>query len=72
MWRVLFGFASLRFWILCAITTESHGIAAPFTNFVNFETALVHPIALAPDGITLAVCNLPDNSVELFDVVGGT
>ena len=41
------------------------------TNFVNFETAPVHPIALGPDGRTLAVCNLPDNRVELFDVSTG-
>src|SRR5436190_15930860 len=41
------------------------------TNFVNFETAPVHPVALAPDGRTLAVCNLPDNRVELFDVSQG-
>src|SRR5436190_19191773 len=44
---------------------------AAFTNFVNFETAPVHPIALGPDGHTLAVCNLPDGRVELFDVSNG-
>ena len=31
----------------------------------------MHPIALGPDGRTLAVCNLPDNRVELFDVSSG-
>ena len=41
------------------------------TNFVNFESAPVHPIALGPDGRTLAVCNLPDNRVEFFDVSTG-
>src|SRR5215204_4779516 len=41
------------------------------TNFVNFETAPVHPIALGPDRRTLAVCNLPDNRVEFFDVSTG-
>jgi DNA-binding beta-propeller fold protein YncE len=40
-------------------------------RFVNFETAPVHPVALSPDGNTLAVCNLPDNRVELFDVSSG-
>jgi DNA-binding beta-propeller fold protein YncE len=44
---------------------------AAFTNFVNFETPPVHPVALGPDGHTLAVCNLPDNRVELFDVSSG-
>jgi hypothetical protein len=36
--------------------------------FVNFETAPIHPVALSPDGSTLAVCNLPDMRVEVFDV----
>ena len=36
--------------------------------FVNFETAPVHPIDLGPDGRTVALCNLPDNRVQLFDV----
>jgi len=38
---------------------------------VNFETAPVHPIALSPDGQKLAVCNLPDGKLELFDVSDG-
>ena len=41
------------------------------SSFVNFETAPVHPVALGPDGRTLAVCNLPDARVELFDVSSG-
>jgi DNA-binding beta-propeller fold protein YncE len=41
------------------------------TNFVNFETAPVNPIALSPDGKTLAVCNLAAARVELFDVSNG-
>ena len=39
--------------------------------FVNFETAPVHPVDLSPDGLTLAVCNLPDYRIELFDVSSG-
>ena len=46
-------------------------VAATLTNFVNFETAPVHPVALSPDARTLAVCNLPDNRVELFDISQG-
>ncbi|HMC28322.1 MAG TPA: hypothetical protein VKM56_11080, partial [Verrucomicrobiae bacterium] len=38
---------------------------------MNFETAPVHPIALSTDGHTLAVCNLPDGKLELFDVSRG-
>src|SRR5258708_1679854 len=39
-------------------------------SFVNFETAPIHPIALSPSGNSLAVCNLPDNRVEFFDLSG--
>ena len=41
-------------------------------SFVNFETAPVHPVALSPDGSQLAVCNLADGRLELFDVSSGT
>jgi DNA-binding beta-propeller fold protein YncE len=44
---------------------------AAITNYFNFETAPVQPVALGPDGRTLAVCNLPDNRVEFFDVSNG-
>jgi YVTN family beta-propeller protein len=48
-------------------------LACPFAYgaFINFETAAVHPLALSPDGRTLAVCNLPDNRVEFFDLDSG-
>src|SRR5688572_13279840 len=55
--------------LILAIAAVTTGGAA--TNFINFETAPVHPIALGPDGRTLAVCNLPDNRVEFFDVSTG-
>jgi YVTN family beta-propeller protein len=41
------------------------------TNFFNWETAPVHPIAVSPDGATLVVCNLPDNRLEFFDISSG-
>src|SRR3954469_6354144 len=41
------------------------------TNFFNWETAPVHPVALSPDGTRLVVCNLPDNRLEIFDVTSG-
>src|SRR5580765_7910931 len=45
-------------------------VCAQSASFINWETAPVHPIALSPDGQRLAVCNLPDNRLELFDVAG--
>ena len=47
------------------------GVTGWPASFVNFETAPVHPVALNNDGCTLAVCNLPDNRLELFDVTSG-
>jgi DNA-binding beta-propeller fold protein YncE len=43
-------------------------VSAQPSAFVNFETAPVHPLAISADGKTLAVCNLPDGTVELFDL----
>jgi YVTN family beta-propeller protein len=45
--------------------------AAMASSFVNFETAPVHPIALSPDRDRLAVCNLADGKLEVFDVTSG-
>src|SRR5437868_6229677 len=42
------------------------------SSFVNWETAPVHPVDLSPSGRILAVCNLPDNRIELFDVSAAT
>src|SRR5712672_706372 len=41
------------------------------TNYFNWETSPVHPLALSPDGTRMAVCNLPDNRLEVFDVTSG-
>jgi|GEM_PF-1140558 len=41
-------------------------------SFANFETPPVQPVSLSPDGSRLAVCNLPDGRLELFDVTSGT
>jgi YVTN family beta-propeller protein len=37
-------------------------------TFVNFETAHVHPVAISPDGSTLAACNTPDSHVEIYTI----
>jgi DNA-binding beta-propeller fold protein YncE len=41
------------------------------TNSFNFENNPVHPVALSPDATRLAVCNLPDDRLEIFDVTSG-
>jgi YVTN family beta-propeller protein len=38
------------------------------TDFVEFESGPVRPVALSPDGSRLFVCNVPDNHLEIFDV----
>jgi DNA-binding beta-propeller fold protein YncE len=52
-------------WLGVLACSSAHGA------FINFETAPVHPVAISPDGRRLAVCNLPDNRVELFDLDSG-
>src|SRR4029453_19498591 len=47
------------------------GISCTAGEFANFETAPAHPVDLAPDGYTLAVCHLADNRLLLFDVSSG-
>ena len=42
------------------------------TNFFNFEDNPVHPATLSPDATRLAVCNLPDDRLEIFDATSGT
>ena len=42
--------------------------AAPSQAFVTFETGPVRPLAKSPDGTRLFVCNIPDNSLEIFDI----
>src|SRR5439155_4806353 len=60
--------------LVCAtigLGLEIAGSAASTNSFVNFETPPVHPLALSPDGSRLAVCNLPDARLELFDLNSG-
>ena len=37
-------------------------------NFFNFETPPVHPEAVSPDGTKLAVCDLAEGHLEIFDI----
>ena len=41
------------------------------TNYFNFETAPVHPLAVSPDNSRLALCNLPAGRLEIFDITAG-
>jgi len=41
------------------------------TDFVEFESGPVRPVALSADGTQLFVVNIPDNRLEIFDVTPG-
>lgn len=62
-------------WLSVFLMAVLNCVAQAQTNavdsFVNFETAPIHPVALSPDGARLAVCNLPDGRLEIFDVSSG-
>ena len=55
---------------LCFTFALAAGAAAQ-TDFVNWETPTVHPLALTPDGTRLLACNLADGRLEVFDVTSG-
>lgn len=52
--------------VLLASVTPAPAVLAG--DFVNFESAHVHPIALSPDASRLYVINTPDNRLSVFEV----
>jgi YVTN family beta-propeller protein len=69
---VVFSRAVIAAGFFLAVAASSAPTPGAFSNaFVNFETVPVHPIALSPDRSRLAVCNLPDAKLEIFDVTPG-
>src|SRR6266550_3867335 len=57
--------------VVIGLFPEIAAAAVSTNSFVNFETPPVHPVALSPDGSRLAVCNLADSRMELFDLKSG-
>src|SRR5678815_1639829 len=59
---------------LCALPALllSAGLASAQTDFLEFESGQVRPLALSPNGLRLFAVNTPDNRLEVFDVVGGS
>ena len=54
---------------LCLLLLSSRlGASGEPPAFVNFENHPVHGLDISPNGRTLAVANLPDGRVELFDL----
>ena len=43
----------------------------PVPTFLAFESGPVRPVALTPNGQYLLVTNIPDNRLEVFDVLAG-
>ncbi|HRH69107.1 MAG TPA: hypothetical protein PLB89_06355 [Flavobacteriales bacterium] len=59
--------------VLSGFVTEERGTppvmakaAVPLSDFVNFESAHVHPIDKTPDGTKLLAVNTANNSLEVF------
>jgi len=59
---------------LCALLVMlfAAGLASAQTDFVEFESGQVRPLALSPNGSRLFAVNTPDNRLEIFDVVAGS
>ncbi len=59
-------------WLLVGALLSGSSAASAQTSFVAFESGPVRPLALSPDGSKLFATNIPDNTLEIFDVgVGG-
>lgn len=54
-----------------AIELPNVSQAVPVDQFVNFESAHVHPIDMTPDGNLLLAVNTANNSLEVFSAVNG-
>ena len=60
--------------VFSAFVTEERGTAimakaaVPLSDFVNFESAHVHPIDKTPDGTKLLAVNTANNSLEIFTI----
>ena len=53
--------------VACLLAAE----ASAQTDFVEFESGQVRPLALSPDGTRLFAVNTPDNRLEVFSVAAG-
>ncbi len=64
----------LRVWFPLAtlVVTGLFAAPTPGEDFVNFENSTTHPVDMSPSGEVLAVCNLADNRVLLYDLSTGT
>lgn len=64
--------SSSKWFLLAGSVLLWAALASAQTSFVAFESGPVRPLALSPDGSTLYATNIPDNTLEIFDVgVGG-
>lgn len=75
--------ASLKLIVIAsAVVTAVWMLARPLTppalaetlpsDFKNFESPQVHPLALTPDGTRLLAVNTPDHRLSVFDLTGET
>ncbi|MEO8069015.1 MAG: YncE family protein [Flavobacteriales bacterium] len=55
-----------------ALDLPNVGSATPTTQFVNFESAHVHPIDMTPDGTKLLAVNTANNTLEVFSITNST
>ncbi|MCB9193109.1 MAG: hypothetical protein H6597_01130 [Flavobacteriales bacterium] len=51
-----------------AFELPNAGSAVPASDFMNFESAHVHPLDMTPDGTKLLAVNTGNNSLEVFQI----
>lgn len=56
-------FLSLKFFKSSGVYAQSNG-----PSFVEFESGLVRPLAISPDGSKLFATNTPNGTLEIFNI----
>ncbi|MCS5637384.1 MAG: hypothetical protein NZ990_12760, partial [Myxococcota bacterium] len=62
---------SLSTYLVITVFLVCSSLASGQTDFVTFESGLVRPIVLSPDGSRLFVANTADAHLEVYDTAGG-
>jgi len=71
--RLLLASAVLGLVLIAALRPHpSHSSTPAATDFKNFETLQVHPLAITPDGSRLLALNTPDARLQVFTIGAGT
>ncbi len=71
LWLILVCALGL-FWLFSSARPHTASASSSGPSFVEFESGPVRPLATSPDGNTLFATNIPNGTLEIFDLTSGT